>query len=160
MFKCWIPTLNKVSYVLWLMTPMLCIVKSVSKISQELLHLGIWNLLQTLDTTWTASSCLSIPLFVHFSFAPIFILIKFFVSYSCPLLYSCLEQKCLDLFLPSFSIFPFSISLQCSIYMYREICIFKICSACIGWLWQGLCELCLLSAIFSFWQKNVHKYMY
>ena len=48
-----------------------------SKISQELLHLGFWNLVQMLGITdvlcksESASSCISFLLFVHFTFSPI-----------------------------------------------------------------------------------------
>ena len=168
----------------------------VLNISQELLHLEIWNFVQTLVVLCkreSASSCLSFPLFVHFPFSPT----KCFVAdCSAPMrardtegwsILCTRKQWCWNLvyllsifFFPSLtpmqcigkfvskifqvlriwnfvqslrfiftSFFHFLFSISYANAMYREICVFKICSTCIWWPWPGVCEVCSQSAIFD-----------
>ena len=113
-----------------------------SKISQELLNLGFWNLVQTLGITVvlckreSASSCLSFPSFVHFSFSPIKISVTNFLASTCMwakvfrfcihcesgIVYCGKENQYAEIiFCLHFPFFLFSISH--SSVIHREICV-------------------------------------
>ena len=98
----------------------------VSKISQELLGLEFWNLIQTSGMTSCikelATYCLSVRLFVYFSFVPIMFSIisarHLWALESSNFVYMTRMTKCITenktkvprFILPTFSIFSFSIS--------------------------------------------------